>query len=62
MVDTPVRTDKSFQLKVMGALALAALVIFGIVLSQLEANTIRTAAIVVLAGMLIAIGILSIEL
>lgn len=62
MADQAVTTEKGFQLKVLGGLGLAIIVIMGISLSFLETTTLFSAGILLLAAMLIAIAYLALDL
>lgn len=62
MSEPGIRTDKRFQLTVMGAIGLLATVMIAVVLLFLETSTISMAATLVLALMLLVITALLIEL
>ncbi len=62
MTESAPRTDKRFQVTVMGALALAAIVMMGAMATILQTSTIRWAGILLTAGLVIAIGYLLLEL
>lgn len=62
MAESTVRTDKRFQLTVLGAIAAVAIAYIAIVQLFLETSTIRWASILLLLLVLVLIAYLSIEL
>lgn len=62
MADSAVRTDKRYQLTILGGLALAVVILFGGVQVFLTTTTLQTASLAVMAGFLIALGFLALEL
>ena len=62
MTEDAVVTDKSLQLKVMGAIALAVIAMVAIVQLFLETSTIRNASIILGIAMVIVIAYLTLEL
>lgn len=62
MADASVRTDKGLQLKVLGGIGVLATLMMVIGVSYLETTQLTTAALLVLASMLITIAYLAIDL
>lgn len=62
MTEEAVVTDKSLQIKVMGAIALAVIAMIGVVQLFLETSTIRNASLVLGITILIVIAYLTLEL
>lgn len=62
MADGAVVTDKSHQLKVLGGLALASIVLIGTAQLFLQTPTLQYASLAVLGGVLVLIAYLAIEL
>ena len=62
MTEEAVVTDKSLQLKVMGAIAIAVIAMVGIIQLFLETNTIRNASLVLGISVVIVIAYLTLEL
>ena len=62
MAESATRTDKRFQLTVLGILALAATVMMGAMSIILETDTIRNAGLLLLAFILITIAYLAVDL
>lgn len=62
MTEEAVVTDKSLQIKVMGAIALAVIAMIGVVQLFLETSTLRNASLVLGITMIIVIAYLTLEL